>query len=95
MNRFVSSIFGGRLRLVLVFSFALVAVLTVSLSAAAISRVIGNYLKAAEIERVDRDMDLADAFYNLKLDETAAISHRLVLDPLVVQNFADAASGVD
>lgn len=95
MNRFVSSIFGGRLRLVLVFSFALVAVLTVSLSAAAISRVIGNYLKAAEVERVDRDMDLADAFYNLKLDETAAISHRLVLDPLVVQNFADAASGVD
>ena len=95
MNRFISSIFGGRLRLVLVFSFAFVAVLTVSLSAAAISRVIGDYLKAAEIERVDRDMDLADAFYNLKLDETAAISHRLVLDPLVVENIADAASGED
>lgn len=77
----------------LIISFSLVAVLTVSLSAAAISRVIGDYLKAAEVERVDRDMDLADVFYNLKLEETAAISHRLVLDPLVVNNLQDAASG--
>ena len=93
MSRFVSKIIGGRLRLVLIISFSLVAVLTVSLSAAAISRVIGDFLKAAEVERVDRDMVLADAFYNLKLEETAAISHRLVLDPLVVNNLQDAASG--
>ena len=31
---------------------------------------------------VARDMDLARAFYQLKLDEIAAISHRLALDPV-------------
>lgn len=93
MNSLVSTIFGGRLRLVLIISFALVAVLTVSLSAIATSRVIGDYLKSAEVERVNRDMVLAEAFYNLKLEETAAISHRLVLDRLVIENLAEASDG--
>jgi two-component system NtrC family sensor kinase len=91
--RFISNLFGGRLRLVLIVSFSLVAALTVGLGAVAISRVIGDYLKAAEVERVDRDMDLANAFYQLKLDETAAISHRLVLDPWVVQSLPAATLG--
>ena len=93
--RFISNLFGGRLRLVLIISFSLVAALTVGLSAVAISRVIGDYLKAAEVERVDRDMDLANAFYQLKLDESAAISHRLVLDPWVVQSLPAATLGQD
>lgn len=70
----------------LIISFSLVAAFTVGLSAVTISRVIQNYLKAAEAARVDRDMELANAFYRLKLDETAAISHRLVLDKLVTDN---------
>ncbi|MGB7115608.1 MAG: cache domain-containing protein, partial [Anaerolineales bacterium] len=69
--------------------------LTVGLSAVAISRVISDYLKAAEVERVDRDMDLANAFYQLKLDEITAISHRLVLDPWVVQSLPAASLGQD
>lgn len=91
--RFISNLFGGRLRLVLIISFSLVAALTVGLSAIAISRVIRDYLKAAEVERVDRDMDLANAFYQLKLDEITAISHRLVLDPWVVQSLPAATLG--
>ncbi|MGB6420340.1 MAG: hypothetical protein WBF05_00735, partial [Anaerolineales bacterium] len=95
MMRFISNLFGGRLRLVLITSFSIVAALTVGLSAVIISQVIGDYLKAAEVERVDRDMDLANAFYQLKLDEIAAISHRLVLDPWVVQSLPAATLGED
>jgi len=91
MRRLILNLFGGKLRTVLIFSFSLVAAFTVCLSAAAISRVIQNYLKAAEAERIDRDMELANAFYQLKLDETAAISHRLVLDSLVKENLQPAS----
>jgi two-component system NtrC family sensor kinase len=38
-------------------------------------------------------MDLAEAFYRLKLDEVAAISHRLALDPFVNQSLPGAIQG--
>jgi two-component system NtrC family sensor kinase len=38
-------------------------------------------------------MELANAFYKLKLDETAAISHRLVLDKLVTDNLQPSSQG--
>jgi two-component system NtrC family sensor kinase len=84
---------GGRLQTVLILSFSLVAALTVVIGASATSRVIEDYLSSAETERVDRDMELARAFYQLKLDEVAAISHRLVLDPWVVESAVAAAGG--
>jgi len=93
MSQLASWLFGGRLQIVLIAGFSLVAALTVGLGAAAISRVISNYLAVAENERVARDMDLANAFYQLKLDEVAAISHRLVLEPLVLQSLPDAFHG--
>jgi len=93
MRRFISTLLGGRLQIVLIASFSLVAGLTVGLNTVATSRVISDYLTAAEDERVARDMDLADAFYQLKLDEIAAISHRLVLDPWVIQSLPAARQG--
>jgi two-component system NtrC family sensor kinase len=81
------------LQAVLIASFSLVAALTVGLGTLVTSRVINNYLAAAEEDRVARDMDLAKAFYQLKLDEVAAISHRLVLDPWVVENVQAATQG--
>ena len=90
LKQFASRLSGGRLQIVLIVGFSLVAALTVGLGAAAISRVISDYLSVAENERVARDMDLAEAFYSLKMDEVAAISNRLVLDPLVKQNLSDA-----
>jgi two-component system NtrC family sensor kinase len=93
MKNILSRLFRGRLQAVLIASFSLVAALTVGLGTLVTSRVIHNYLAAAEEERVSRDMDLAKAFYQLKLDEVAAISHRLVLDPWVIESMPAADQG--
>lgn len=93
MRRLLTVFLGGRLQHVLIACFALVAVLTVGLSTVVTSRVIDNYLREAETDRVARDMALAEAFYQLKLDEVAAISHRLVLDRWVVENMPAASAG--
>jgi len=92
-RRLRTNLKGGRLSLVLVVSFAFVAALTVGVGTWATARVIGDYLSRAEDDRVARDMDLAEAFYDLKLDEVAAISHRLVLDRWVSQSLPDAIRG--
>ena len=86
-------LFGGRLRIVLIACFALVAGLTVGLNTLVTSRVIRDYLTSAEDAQIARDMRLARAFYQLKLDETTAISHRLALDQWVIQNLQTAAQG--
>jgi len=93
MRRFLSSFLGGRLEVVLVASFSLVAALTVGLNVLAVSQVMREYLETAEASQVARDMNLANAFYQLKLDEVAAISHRLALDPWVQGALPDAAQG--
>jgi two-component system NtrC family sensor kinase len=93
MNRRISTLFGGRLQIILIASFSLVAALTVGLNTLAISRVISDYLTSAEAARVERDMHLADSFYRFQLEDTAAISRRLVLDPLVVASLPEAVDG--
>ena len=87
----LSSLVSGRLQWVLIASFSLVAGLTVALNTLVTSRGIRSYLTTAESGLVDRDMQLAKAFYQLKLDEIAAISYRLALDTWVIQNLTDAS----
>ncbi len=77
----------------LIVSFAFVAALTVGVGTWATARVIGDYLAKAEDDRVGRDMELAESFYDLKLQEVAAISHRLVLDRWVKQYLPEAIRG--
>ncbi|MEW6333747.1 MAG: cache domain-containing protein [Thermodesulfobacteriota bacterium] len=93
MGRWTGVILGGRLQKVLIASFALVAGLTIGLYTLVISRVISEYLKKAEADVVARDMDLAKAFYRLKLEEIEAISHRLSLDMWVIKGLSAAARG--
>jgi two-component system, NtrC family, sensor kinase len=93
MSRVLSWLFGGRLLPVLIASFALVAALTVGLNALAVSQVIRDYLETAEANQVARDLNLANAFHQLKLDEVAAISYRLALDPWVTQGLPGALEG--
>jgi two-component system NtrC family sensor kinase len=93
MKRILAALLGGRLQVVLVAFFSLVAALTVGLNALAVSQVIRDYLESAEADLVARDMDLANAFYQLKLDEVAAISYRLALDPWVNEGLDGAVEG--
>jgi two-component system NtrC family sensor kinase len=93
MKRILSALLGGRLQVVLVAFFSLIAALTVGLNALVVSQVIRDYLETAETGLIARDMDLANAFYQLKLDEVAAISYRLALDPWVNQGLDGAAQG--
>jgi len=92
-KRLIFKLLGGRLRVVLIVVFSLVAALTVGLNTLVTSRVINDYLETAEADRVARDMNLAETFYRIKLDEIAAISHRLVLDPWVAENIGPASHG--
>ncbi len=85
MRRFISSLLGGRLQVVLIAGFSLVAALTVGLNTLGISWVINEYLAAAEADRLARDMDLAEAFYRLKLDEITAVGQRMIRDPRVIE----------
>ncbi|HSB03721.1 MAG TPA: hypothetical protein VLK23_00910, partial [Thermodesulfobacteriota bacterium] len=94
MIPWMPSLLGWRLRKVLIASFCLLAGLTVGLNALVSSLVIEEYLTTAESNLVARDMGLAKAFYQLKLDEVSAISHRLALDPWVIQNLNLASSGI-
>lgn len=93
LKGFLKLLLGGRLQLILIASFTLMTAFTVIFGSAITSAVISQYLADAEAKRVARDMDLATAFYNLNLDEMAAISHRLILDKWVVNNLTSAING--
>lgn len=93
MRRWIGIILGGRLQKVLIASFALVAGITIGLNTLVTSRVIREYLAKAEAGLVARDMNLAKAFYRLKMEEIEAISHRLSLDTWVIKGLSAAARG--
>ncbi len=93
MKQLIVRLLGGQLQPVLIACFSLVAVLTVGLSTVVTLRVITDYLDEAMNNRVARDMDLANAFYQLKLDEIKAVAERMVRDPQVVQYLPAALEG--
>ena len=64
---------GGRFQILLATLFSLVAALTVGLSALATSRLVNEYLVNAKADSVARDMDLAKAFYQVKLEKIETI----------------------
>ncbi len=93
MSKLLARLAGSPLRYTLVIGFVLTAALTVAVSALITDRVISDYLEGAQDERVGRDMDLAKAFYQLKLDETDAIGYRMVRDVRVIQGLSTARPG--
>ncbi len=90
MRRLLSGITSLHLQILLVASFSLVAAVTIGLGAFATSRVISDYLTDATSERVARDMQLAQAFCDIKLREIAGISDRLALDPIITESLPQA-----
>jgi two-component system, NtrC family, sensor kinase len=89
----LAALFGGPLQPVLIACFSLVAALTIGLGTLVTSRVIADYLDQAMSERVARDMQLAGALYQLKLDEIRSLGWRLATNPLIAPNLDAAKAG--
>jgi two-component system, NtrC family, sensor kinase len=89
----LAALFGGPLQPVLIACFSLVAALTIGLGTLVTSRVIADYLDDAMSDRVARDMQLAGALYQLKLDEIRSLGWRLATNPLIAPNLDAAKSG--
>ena len=83
MQRFLLGVFSGRMRTLLVISFSLIASITVGVGTVATSHTITEYLASAADERVARDMDLAQSFYDTRMERVARVSQRLALSPTV------------
>jgi two-component system NtrC family sensor kinase len=77
MQNLLARLEGWRLQYILVIAFVLTTGITIAVGVPFINNAINNYLVDAEDERVGRDMDLANAFYDLKLKDTSATAGRL------------------
>jgi two-component system NtrC family sensor kinase len=84
---------GWRLQIILVMGFALTTAITIVLGALLTYSVINNYLEDAQDERVGRDMDLANAFYNSKRDDISSTAGRIASERIVRHNLPSAAQG--
>ncbi|MDH7488521.1 MAG: cache domain-containing protein [Anaerolineae bacterium] len=73
-------LFRGYLHRVLLGAFFFVAFVPVAFGSLAISRVIQDYLGYATTERVNRDMNLAQAFYDSARRQVSAVAFSLALD---------------
>jgi two-component system NtrC family sensor kinase len=89
--RWLKDLYSGPFQATLVFSFTLVAAVTIGIGAWVISATIQNYLSEAMDERITRDINLAETFYDLKLRQLSGIANRLALHPVVIDNL-EAAS---
>ena len=93
MRRYIDRLLGSRLQTTLVILFSLIALVTVGATALVTSKLISDYLLDAQDRRVSRDMQLAEAFYELKLDKISTTARRLASSEPVVDALALAAEG--
>jgi two-component system, NtrC family, sensor kinase len=93
MKRWINLPFGGRLLNVLIASFVLVAALAAGLNTLVTSRVINEYLLNAQTDRLRRDLDLSNGFYQQKLNAVSSLSQFVALDPQTVSALPGALQG--
>lgn len=93
MKAGLRKLIGGRLQLMLVACFALVAAATITIGTLATTRLIDDFLTEQEDQRVARDMDLAESFYDLKLQDIYATSYRLAVAARLQDRFEEAVAG--
>jgi two-component system NtrC family sensor kinase len=79
--------------LVLIVGFALTTAITIMVGALLTYSLINNYLEDAQDERVGRDMDLANAFYNSKLDDISSTAGRLATVLCIQESLPTATEG--
>jgi len=93
MQKLLARLVGWRLRYILVIGFVLTTAITIVVSTSIIYHAINGYLQSAEDERVGRDMELATAFYELKLNDISATAGRLAWARDVRQSLAAIRQG--
>jgi two-component system NtrC family sensor kinase len=93
MRRYIGRLLGSRLQTTLLVLFSLIALVTVGATALVTSKLIGDYLSDAQDRRVSRDMQLAEAFYEIKLDKISTTARRLASSEPVVDALPLAADG--
>jgi two-component system NtrC family sensor kinase len=91
--RYLKDLYSGPFQATLVFSFTLVAAVTIGIGSWVISNTIESYLAEAMDDRVARDIHLAETFYQIKLKQISGIANRLSFHPVVVDNLAAASQG--
>jgi two-component system NtrC family sensor kinase len=84
MKRLIHLPFSWSLLNVLMAAFVLVAALAGGLNALFTSRVINEYLLNAQTDRLNRDLDLTNGFYQQKLNAVTGLSKFVALDPQTV-----------
>jgi two-component system NtrC family sensor kinase len=94
MQRILARLVGWQLQRILVVAFVLVTGLTVAVGTPVIYSVMNSYLAGAQDARVGRDMNLAEAFYDLKLNDIMLTAERLATRPGVEANLASADENV-
>lgn len=82
-----------KLQYILVLGFMLTAVITIGTSTWMTYTVINRYLKDAQDARVGRDMNLAEAFYDLKVRDIRSMAGRLAASGTVRYNVTAASQG--
>jgi two-component system NtrC family sensor kinase len=93
MRRYIDRLLGSRLQTTLVILFSLIALVTVGATALVTSKLISDYLSDAQDRRVSRDMQLAEAFYEIKLEKISTTARRLASSEPVVDALPLAADG--
>jgi len=91
--RYLKDLYSGPFQSTLVFSFTLVAAITIAIGSWVISVTIDNYLQEAMDARIARDIHLAETFYQGKLEQISGITSRLSTHPMVIDNLEAASQG--
>jgi two-component system NtrC family sensor kinase len=89
----LKDLFDGPFQATLIFSFTLVAALTIGIGTFVISRTISTYLAGAMDERVQQDIQCAELFYKTRQEGLSLTASQLSLSATVIQKFGEAALG--
>ena len=91
--RYIKDLYTGPFQATLVFSFTLVAVVTIGIGSWVISSTIENYLEQAMNDRIARDIHLAETFYKIKVKQIDGIASRLSTHPHIIEQMQAASRG--
>ncbi len=90
---YLKDIYSGPVQAVLVFSFTLVAALTIGIGNWVITNTITSYLAEAMDERIEQDFLTAELFYQFRLEDLARTANQLAISKTVRNSFAEAREG--